>query len=29
VVEFDDYAGDIFEGLEAAVAYLTANGESL
>lgn len=29
VVEFDDYAGDIFEGLEAAVAFLTANGESL
>lgn len=29
VVEFDDYAGDIFEGLGAAVEFLTANGETL
>lgn len=29
VVEFDDYAGDIFEGLTASVAFLTQNGETL
>lgn len=29
VVEFDDYAGDIFSGLEQSVAYLTALGETL
>ena len=29
VVEFDDYAGDIFDGIAQSVAYLTANGETL
>lgn len=29
VVEFDDFDGDVFEGLAASVAFLTANGESL
>ncbi len=29
VVEFDDYAGDVFEGLAQSVAFLTANGERL
>lgn len=29
VVEFDDYAGDVFEGLAASAAFLTANGETL
>lgn len=29
VVEFDDYAGDIFSGLEQSVAFLTAHGETL
>ncbi|MDO7880936.1 sugar phosphate isomerase/epimerase family protein [Salinibacterium soli] len=29
VVEFDDYAGDVFDGLAASVSFLTSNGESL
>ena len=29
VIEFDDYAGDVFEGLAESIAFLTANGESL
>jgi sugar phosphate isomerase/epimerase len=29
VVEFDDYAGDVFEGIKASVDYLVSNGEAL
>lgn len=29
VVEFDDFAGDVFDGLAASVSFLTSNGESL
>lgn len=27
VVEFDDYAGDIFEGISESLSFLTAAGE--
>lgn len=29
VIEFDDYQGDVFEGIAESIAFLTANGESL
>lgn len=29
VVEFDDYAGDVFDGIEASVEYLLGQGEQL
>ncbi len=29
VVEFDDFDGDVFDGLAQSVAFLTANGETL
>jgi sugar phosphate isomerase/epimerase len=29
VVEFDDYAGDVFEGIRASVDYLLSKGEAL
>ena len=29
IVEFDDYAGDVFDGIAQSVAFLTANGETL
>ncbi len=29
VVEFDDYDGDVFDGIAQSVAFLTANGETL
>jgi sugar phosphate isomerase/epimerase len=29
VVEFDDYAGDIFEGIEQSLSFLTASGEGI
>jgi sugar phosphate isomerase/epimerase len=29
VVEFDDYAGDIFEGIDESLSFLTASGEGI
>jgi sugar phosphate isomerase/epimerase len=29
VIEFDDYAGDVFDGIRASIAFLTEAGESL
>jgi sugar phosphate isomerase/epimerase len=29
VVEFDDYAGDIFEGIEQSLSFLTASGDGI
>jgi sugar phosphate isomerase/epimerase len=29
VIEFDDYAEDVFDGIAASIAFLTAHGESL
>src|SRR3954451_2058580 len=29
VIEFDDYAGDVFDGIRSSIEFLTAKGESL